>query len=134
MKLSSLKHRFHKMYTKKHTFAHDKKKSRRTLLFEIGYKFSGYEPNTWNWIEKDSRTQKTPKTKLITVKSWFVLQSRAVVGRRTRCTVEPYWTDRENRRVSLPPSAGSAVERVPGGGGTTNRRPGNESKAMLLFS
>lgn len=35
--LSSLKHRFHKMYTKKHTFAHDKKKSRRTPLLEIGY-------------------------------------------------------------------------------------------------
>lgn len=26
MKLSSFKHRFHKMYTKKHTFAHDKKR------------------------------------------------------------------------------------------------------------
>lgn len=61
--LSSLKHRFHKMYTEKHTFAHDKKKSRRTPLFEIGYKYSGYQPNTWNWIEKDSRTQK-PQNKI----------------------------------------------------------------------
>lgn len=60
-----------------------------------------------------------------------MLQSRAVVGRRTRCTVEPYWTDRENRRVSLPPSAGSAVERVPGGGGTISRLSGNESTAIF---
>lgn len=37
------------------------KKNRRTPLFEIGYEFSGYQPNTWNWIEKDSRTQKNPK-------------------------------------------------------------------------
>lgn len=64
---------------------------------------------------------------------WFLLQSLAVVRRRTRCTVGPCWTDRENRRVSLPPSAGSAVERVLEGDRSTSRLPGHESRQSCWF-
>lgn len=50
-----LKYRFYKMYIEKYIFVYDKKKSRWMLLFEIGYKYFGYQLNIWNWIEKDLR-------------------------------------------------------------------------------